>query len=101
MKKLLTIKSTKSSFDLLPKIPMRMRITSILLAGFLCHANAETSYSQSARISIEMNNATIEEVLNEIEAKSDFYFLPQIRNPTKVSERCGPNRQECDFSSLD
>ena len=29
MKKLLTIKSTKSSFDLLPKIPMRMRITSI------------------------------------------------------------------------
>lgn len=75
MKKLLTIKSTKSSFDLLPKIPMRMRITSILLAGFLCHANAETSYSQSARISIEMNNATIEEVLNEIEAKSDFYFL--------------------------
>ena len=26
---------------------------------------------------------------------------PQIRNPTKVSERCGPNRQECDFSSSD
>ena len=29
------------------------------------------------------------------------YGTPQIRNPTKVSERCGPNRQECDFSSLD
>lgn len=29
------------------------------------------------------------------------YSQPQIRNPTKVSERCGPNRQECDFSSLD
>ena len=29
------------------------------------------------------------------------YNIPQIRNPTKVSERCGPNRQECDFSSLD
>ena len=28
-------------------------------------------------------------------------MLPQIRNPTKVSERCGPNRQECDFSSSD
>lgn len=75
MKKLLTIKSIKPSFDLLPKIPMRMRITSVLLAGFLFQANAETSYSQSARISIEMNNATIEEVLNEIEAKSEFYFL--------------------------
>ena len=30
-----------------------------------------------------------------------IYIVPQIRNPTKVSERCGPNRQECDFSSLD
>ena len=29
------------------------------------------------------------------------YINPQIRNPTKVSERCGPNRQECDFSSSD
>jgi hypothetical protein len=28
-------------------------------------------------------------------------WYPQIRNPTKVSERCGPNRQECDFSSSD
>ena len=52
-----------------------MRITSVLLAGFLFQANAEASYSQSARISIEMNNATVEEVLNEIEAKSEFYFL--------------------------
>ena len=31
----------------------------------------------------------------------DVVMPPQIRNPTKVSERCGPNRQECDFSSLD
>ena len=32
---------------------------------------------------------------------AEKYIQPQIRNPTKVSERCGPNRQECDFSSLD
>ena len=80
MKKLLTIKSIKPSFDLLPKIPMRMRITSVLLAGFLFQANAETSYSQSARISIEMNNATIEDVLNEIEAKSEFLYNNKLIN---------------------
>ena len=37
-------------------------------------------------------------------ANKEYYenrISPQIRNPTKVSERCGPNRQECDFSSLD
>ena len=31
----------------------------------------------------------------------NYCIVPQIRNPTKVSERCGPNRQECDFSSSD
>ena len=34
-------------------------------------------------------------------AFDDSFLTPQIRNPTKVSERCGPNRQECDFSSSD
>lgn len=32
---------------------------------------------------------------------AEMVLEPQIRNPTKVSERCGPNRQECDFSSSD
>lgn len=50
-----------------------MRITPFLLAGFLMQANAENVYSQSAAISIEMNNATVEEVLNEIEMNSDYH----------------------------
>lgn len=52
-----------------------MRITPFLLAGFLMQANAENVYSQSAVISIEMNNATVEEVLNEIEMNSGYHFL--------------------------
>ena len=52
-----------------------MRITPFLLAGFLMQANAESVYSQSAVISIEMNNATVEEVLNEIEMNSGYHFL--------------------------
>ena len=52
-----------------------MRIATVLLAGFLIQANAETSYSQEARISLEMRNATVEEVLNEIETRSEFHFL--------------------------
>ena len=75
MNKLLTVKGLKSTTDLFPKIPMRMRITSVLLAGFLFQASAETVYSQSARISLDMNNATVEQVLDEIESKSEFYFL--------------------------
>ena len=75
MNELLKVKGMKSPCGLIPKMPMRMRITSVLLAGFLFQANAETLYSQSARISLEMNDATVEQVLEEIEAKSEFYFL--------------------------
>ena len=39
--------------------------------------------------------------LKVLDNQEKFVDNPQIRNPTKVSERCGPNRQECDFSSLD
>ena len=75
MKNILVPSVIKPTYGLLPKIPMRMRIVTVLLAGFLIQANAETSYSQEARISLEMRNATVEEVLNEIETRSEFHFL--------------------------
>lgn len=75
MKNILIPSVIKPTYGLLPKIPMRMRIATVLLAGFLIQANAETSYSQEARISLEMRNATVEEVLNEIETRSEFHFL--------------------------
>ena len=44
----------------------------------------------------EIQTAKTKQEIDSLQEKK-----PQIRNPTKVSERCGPNRQECDFSSLD
>ncbi|MDD4418660.1 MAG: TonB-dependent receptor [Bacteroides graminisolvens] len=52
-----------------------MKITAALLFIFLFQANAEIAYSQSTRISLNLNNATVEQVLNAIEENSDFYFL--------------------------
>jgi hypothetical protein len=52
-----------------------MKITFILLIAGVLQSFAATSYSQSARISLNLKNVTIEEVLNEIESKSDFYFF--------------------------
>ena len=52
-----------------------MKITFVLLIAGVLQSFAATSYSQSARISLDLKNVTIEEVLNEIEAKSDFYFF--------------------------
>jgi hypothetical protein len=44
----------------------------LICVGF--QAQAE-SYAQSARISIDMKNTAVEDVLNSIEEKSEFYFL--------------------------
>ena len=55
-------KGFRSYFDLSPQIPTRMKIATLCLTCFLSAANANNLYSQSARLSIEMNNASIEEV---------------------------------------
>lgn len=51
-------------------------------------AIANLSYSQSVRLSLEMNDATVREVLSVIERKSDFYFTynsTQIEAARKIS----------------
>lgn len=50
---------------------------------------------------LDFNHTDSEIYKDSIEKYNNLRLIPQIRNPTKVSERCGPNRQECDFSSLD
>ena len=58
-----------------PQIPTRMKIAALCLTCFLSAANANSLYSQSARLSIEMNNVSIEDVLNKIEENSEFHFI--------------------------
>ncbi|MDR2968792.1 MAG: SusC/RagA family TonB-linked outer membrane protein [Tannerellaceae bacterium] len=52
-----------------------MRIALLLLFVIALQAGANSLYSQSAKVSLEMNNATVEEILNTIEEESEFYFL--------------------------
>ena len=75
MNKLLKPKSIKSYLDLLPKIPMVMRITVVLLFCILFQSHAEKLYSQSAKISLNLQNTTVEEILNMIEENSEYSFL--------------------------
>ena len=59
----------------LKKIPLVMRlfILSSLLSIGLAHASS--GYAQKAVISLEVKNQTVQEVLDEIEDKSDFTFF--------------------------
>ncbi len=50
---------------------------SILLLMFVTvfQAYASNSYSQAARLSMELNSVTVQNALDEIENQSEFFFL--------------------------
>jgi TonB-linked SusC/RagA family outer membrane protein len=54
---------------------MIMKISAFLLFCCLVNIFAGPTYSQSTKISLNLKDATIEEVLNKIEDVSEFYFL--------------------------
>lgn len=75
MNKMNYTKAFRPFFGLWRKIPIVMRMAVCLLFLILVQAKAEVSYSQSAKISLDMRNASVEDVLNNIEEKTEFYFL--------------------------
>lgn len=64
-----------SLFRFCEKIPIAMRIIVLFLFTFILQLQAEYSYSQNTRISLSMKNAPVEKILQNIEEKSEFYFL--------------------------
>lgn len=73
----------KKSFDLWEdvkyacslKIIKTMRNSLILVFLTVLQVFANESYSQNTRLSLDLQDVTIESVLNEIEARSEFFFL--------------------------
>lgn len=59
----------------LKKLTMKLKIIFVICITCLSNVFAEPSYSQSARISLDMENSKLEQVMNEIEKKSEFYFI--------------------------
>lgn len=57
------------------KFLLKMRLSIILLFCGAFSLMASSSYSQNTKISLDMNDATVESVLNKIEEISEFYFL--------------------------
>ena len=57
------------------KFILTMKISAFLLFCCLVNIIAAPTYSQATKISLNLKDATIEEVLNKIEDVSEFYFL--------------------------
>ena len=63
-----------------------MKLSVFLFFLSIIQALAINSYSQQTRLSLKFNKASLERVLDEIENKSEFYFLynQDIVNTKKV-----------------
>jgi TonB-dependent starch-binding outer membrane protein SusC len=57
------------------KLLLTMKITAVLLFCSMLNVLASSTYSQVTKISLDLSNSTIEQVLDQIEAQSEFYFL--------------------------
>ncbi len=85
-------KNNSSGNLLIEKIPINhflliMRTTIFLLFTCVFCSMAELSYTQNARVTINKRNATIKEILNEIEKQTDYLFIynDEINANEKVS----------------
>lgn len=65
----------KSPFAILKKIPLCMRLSIVMLFLSVGLTFAENSYSQSTRLSLDVKNQTVQNVLDEIEKQSEFHFF--------------------------
>jgi len=57
------------------KISLKMKFTTLFLMIFLFQMNAHDVLSQKRKISLNMEQVTIENVLNKIETETDYKFL--------------------------
>lgn len=77
-----------SAFPYFQKISLKMKLTTLLLIVSLFQISAKTSYSQNVKISLDVKELTLKNVLNEIEKKTDFKFLYEkniFRTDRKIS----------------
>ena len=70
-------KSTKALLKVFcnSKTFLIMRITAFLLLFSVIQVMGENSYSQNTRLSLNLKDVSIENVLDEIESQSEFYFV--------------------------
>lgn len=87
-------KNNSTGNYLAKKVPLKqffliMRTTLVLLFTCVFCSMAEMSYTQNARVTINKRNATLKEVLNEIESQTDYLFIynDEVNTNNKVSVR--------------
>ncbi|HUV00560.1 MAG TPA: TonB-dependent receptor [Bacteroidales bacterium] len=59
----------------LKKLIMELKIAFLVIVAGVSNILATPSYSQVAKVSLDMENRSLEQVMDEIEKQSEFYFI--------------------------
>lgn len=78
MKKLLN--KTRSHHRALLKFDLKMKLSALLTFVVFFTLQANTSYSQKAKISLELNNVTVSQLIDKIESTTEFRFVYKIKD---------------------
>lgn len=81
------------------KILLKMELTLSIILLSIFGAIASESYSQSKKLSLDLKNETVENVLETIESKSDFYFLYSAEQ-INVDRKVDINVKECSIVQI-
>ena len=63
------------SHPTLKKLIMELKIAFLIIVVGVSNALATPGYSQVAKVSLDMENRSLEQVMDEIESQSEFYFI--------------------------
>ncbi len=87
MKKCNTCKSYFHQRKFFTRILMVMKVTVLILLSAISSAFATSTYSQNTRFSLHLDKATIQQVFNEIQKKSEFiiFYKDDQLDPSHVS----------------
>lgn len=61
------------------KIDLKLKLTTLLLLVAIFNSRAD-SYAQKTKVSLELNNTTVERVIETIEQKTDFKFIYKLND---------------------
>ncbi len=77
MKKIINLRGAGGTFW---KFDLKMKLTIFLAIVSLFQLKANSTYSQSTKISLDMDNVTLNNVIREIESLSEFKFLYNLND---------------------
>lgn len=92
--------SAKKIYLLVPKqLWLQMKITTILLILTIFCLQANDSYSQNVKVSLDIQNATITEIFREIENRTDYRFFYN-KTLLNTEKRVSVNSNEKEVSAI-